>query len=99
MQQISDLKFQANSSIWSQYCDVVNLNSLIILFTSFVTIDQWLIACAVSQVDQAFEPFTIVTIYAPASAPSRCELHYHIIKLPMFSVIYLDSHDDIQVGF
>lgn len=98
MQQISDLKFQANSSIWSQYCDVVSLNSLIILFTSFVTINQWIIACTVSQVDQAIESFTIDTIYAPAYAPSCCELHYHIIKVPMFSVIYLDSHDDIQVG-
>ncbi|KAG1036563.1 hypothetical protein G6F43_013025 [Rhizopus delemar] len=97
MQQTLDMKFQAKSSIWSHHCGIVSLNSSIILSASLVTIDQRLIACTVSHVDQVFEPFTIVTIYAPASVQPRREFYYHIMKLPLFSRIHIDSLDGIQV--
>ncbi|KAG1047944.1 hypothetical protein G6F43_009636 [Rhizopus delemar] len=67
MQQTLDMKFQAKYSIWTYHCGIVSLNSFIIFSVSLVTIDQRLIACAVSHVDQVFEPFTIVIAYAPAS--------------------------------
>ncbi|KAG0867260.1 hypothetical protein G6F15_012447 [Rhizopus arrhizus] len=70
-QQTLDMKFQAKSSIWSRHCGIVSLNSSIVLSSSLISIDQRLIACTISHIDQVFEPFTIVTIYTPASPPLR----------------------------
>ncbi|KAG0870908.1 hypothetical protein G6F15_011532 [Rhizopus arrhizus] len=84
-QQILDMKFQTKSSVWSHYCGIVSLNPSLVLSSAFIDRDQRLIACTVSHMNHTFEPFTIVTIYAPASLSPRRQYYYNIMQLPIFS--------------
>ncbi|KAG0752710.1 hypothetical protein G6F57_015633 [Rhizopus arrhizus] len=86
-QQILDMKFQTKSSVWSHYCGIVSLNPSLVLSSAFIDRDQRLIACTVSHMNHTFEPFTIVTIYAPASLSPRRQYYYNIMQLPIFSLI------------
>ncbi|KAG0974193.1 hypothetical protein G6F29_012368 [Rhizopus arrhizus] len=95
-QQILDMKFQTKSSVWSHYCGIVSLNPSLVLSSAFVDRDQRLIACTASHMNHTFEPFTIVTIYAPASLSPRRQYYYNIMQLPIFSLIRDPPIDDID---
>ncbi|KAG1142122.1 hypothetical protein G6F38_007956 [Rhizopus arrhizus] len=86
-QQQLDLQFQTNSSIWSKYCGIVSLNPALILSDQFVTTDGRFICCQVSHQSNFFEPFLLITLYAPPSASERREFFHRTLQLPLFSHI------------
>lgn len=93
LQQILNMKFQTNLAIWSHHCGIVSLNPLILLSS----IDQRIIACTVSHIDQIFEPFELVTLYAPATAVPRREFFHQALQLLIFSDIHRSPQDEFQV--
>ncbi|KAG1467521.1 hypothetical protein G6F56_004371 [Rhizopus delemar] len=92
LEQILNMKFQANLAIWSHHCEIVSLNPLILLSS----IDQRIIACTVSHIDQIFEPFELVTLYAPATAVPRREFFHQALQLLIFSDIHRSPQDEFQ---
>ncbi|KAG1445652.1 hypothetical protein G6F56_009836 [Rhizopus delemar] len=97
LQQILNMKFQTNLAIWSHHCGIVSLNPLILLSSVFISIDERIIACIVSHIDQIFEPFELVTLYAPATAVPRREFSHQALQLSIFSGIHRSPKDEFQV--
>jgi hypothetical protein len=71
IQQTLDMLLQTKSSCWSSHCGIVSLNANILITPIFISIDQRVILSLVEQNKQSFDPFYILTIYAPANSQER----------------------------
>ncbi|KAG1137584.1 hypothetical protein G6F37_011126 [Rhizopus arrhizus] len=84
IQQTLDILLQTKSSCWSSHCGVVSLNANIIITPILVSIDQLVILSHVKHDKQLFEPFHIITTYAPANPQER---RFFFADLASFSPI------------
>ena len=82
-QSMLNTQFLTNSAIWSKHCGIVSLNHSILITPDFITIEQRVIACHISQVNHLFPPTFVLVTYAPAQRVQRGLFFDSLLKLPL----------------
>ncbi|KAG1467594.1 hypothetical protein G6F56_004324 [Rhizopus delemar] len=82
-QHTLNIKFCIENTIWTKHCGIVSLNPAINLIPHLITLDQRLIACQVTHVNNIFPPFLLINIYAPADERQRRSFYKAILQLPL----------------
>ncbi|KAG1469191.1 hypothetical protein G6F56_003395 [Rhizopus delemar] len=84
IQDTLNIPFNTKSAYRTKHFGIVCLNPSILITPTLVTIDQRLMVCDISHKQRLFEPFTVITIYAPAQPISNREFFKNILQLPTF---------------
>ena len=87
IQTILNLKLQTQSSFWTRYCGIVSMNSSITVHPAHINIDDRGIVCRITHVNNSFDPFMLVNIYAPAQPHPRELFYASMLNLPMLQNI------------
>ena len=89
IQDLLNMELQAKQSFWTQHCGIVSFNPEIIIEPIFSKSDQRAIYANITHAQHLFEPFQILTIYAPSQAGPRQTFYKELYQLPP---IYDTSH-------
>ncbi|KAG2194683.1 hypothetical protein INT47_013058 [Mucor saturninus] len=92
---ILDNLFQTKQTVWSKHCGIVCFNPSLQLNPDFITMDQRVIKCTITHSQRTFDPFNIITIYAPAHLAEHQQFFSRIIEMP----IMCSSEDISTVNF
>ena len=86
-QPILNSLLKSHSGCWSYYCGIVSLNNQIIITPVLFSLDHCFILVQISHLNNFFDPFYTLTIYAPAeSVPLRrffclsCIIHTDLLS-------------------
>lgn len=93
-QQTLDTLFRSKSSIWSKHCGIICLNPTLELQPDFISHNQRVISCTVSHLQHHWDPFQLVTLYAPATFVARQQFFTECLDLPILfpsGSTYFDS--------
>ncbi|KAG2193585.1 hypothetical protein INT47_007388, partial [Mucor saturninus] len=80
---VLDNLFQTKQTLWSKHCGIACFNPSLHLTPDFITIDQRVIKCTITDSQRTFDPITNVTIYAPAQLSERQQFFSSIIEMPI----------------
>lgn len=84
IQTTLNVKLQAHSSYWTAHCGIVSLNSAITVHPALANIDDRGIICRITHINDSFDPFMLLNIYAPAQPRPRELFYASMLNLPMF---------------
>ncbi|CAO3686594.1 unnamed protein product [Rhizopus stolonifer] len=99
IQRTLDMLLQTKSSCWSSHCGIVSLNKSINIQPICSSIDHRFILTSVDHINHAFDPFYILTLYAPASSPERRRFYSSLAEFtPITSLLQSPSHRIVVIG-
>ena len=84
LQESLDMQLQCSASIWTKHCGIVSMNPSITLTPILITIDQRVIICTLTHINNLFPPITLINIYGPAQPSERSSFYHNLLQLPYF---------------
>ncbi|CEP06981.1 hypothetical protein, partial, partial [Parasitella parasitica] len=94
IQQRLDMQLKTHQSIWTSHCGIVSLNPQVNIESLYVSIDDRVILCRVSQPNNTFPSFTIMNIYAPATHAQRYAFYANLLQTSYFQTMLSNMTTD-----